>query len=156
MAIIREYRHQDVAELAAVWHRSGQAVYTFLPTWQAFSADHAQRVFCEVIAVECDIWVIGSSTQVHGFLALQDSYIDRLYIDPDYWCQGLGGRLLDFARTVHPNGLELHTHVENHRARKFYEKAHFHAVKFGQSPAPESAPDVEYHWRPRHKSGGRG
>jgi hypothetical protein len=29
-----------------------------------------------------------------------------------------------------------------------YEGQGFVAVKYGLSPAPESAPDVEYHWRP--------
>jgi hypothetical protein len=29
-----------------------------------------------------------------------------------------------------------------------YEKHGFKAVKFGLSPPPESAPDVEYRWRP--------
>jgi ribosomal protein S18 acetylase RimI-like enzyme len=47
-----------------------------------------------------------------------------------------------------PNGLELHTHQENESACAFYEKHGFAAVKYGISPAPESVPDVEYHWRP--------
>ena len=32
--------------------------------------------------------------------------------------------------------------------RQLYETHGFGAVKFGVSPPPESAPDVEYHWRP--------
>ena len=53
-----------------------------------------------------------------------------------------------FAKTLHPDGLELHTHQENHAARQLYERHGFRAVKFGLSPPPENAPDVEYHWRP--------
>jgi hypothetical protein len=49
---------------------------------------------------------------------------------------------------VSPSGLELRTHQENHAARALYEKQGFVAVGFGLSPPPESAPDVEYHWRP--------
>jgi ribosomal protein S18 acetylase RimI-like enzyme len=52
------------------------------------------------------------------------------------------------AKRLHPNGLELHTHQENHAARRLYEQHGFRAVKFGLSPPPENAPDVEYHWRP--------
>jgi hypothetical protein len=44
--------------------------------------------------------------------------------------------------------LELHTHQENYAARRLYEQHGFRAVKFGLSPPPENAPDVEYHWRP--------
>src|SRR5687767_7326134 len=54
-------------------------------------------------------------------------------------------------QSASPDGLALHTHQENHAARAFYEKHGFRAVKFGISPPPENAPDVEYHWRPgRH------
>jgi len=56
--------------------------------------------------------------------------------------------LSQLAKAMHPNGLELHTHQENRAARRLYEKHGFKAVKFGVSPPPESAPDVEYHWRP--------
>jgi hypothetical protein len=45
-------------------------------------------------------------------------------------------------------GLECHTHQENQAARAFYERNDFIAVKYGISPPPESAADIEYHWRP--------
>ena len=83
-----------------------------------------------------------------AFLAMRSSYIDRLYVDPARQRRGWGTRLLEHARALSPRGLELHTHVENHVARALYEKHGFVAVRFGVSPPPESAPDVEYHWRP--------
>jgi hypothetical protein len=42
----------------------------------------------------------------------------------------------------------LQEHQANVAARALYEGHGFQAVKFDLSPAPESAPDVEYHWRP--------
>jgi ribosomal protein S18 acetylase RimI-like enzyme len=56
--------------------------------------------------------------------------------------------LLAHACSLSPQGLELHTHQQNTGARRFYERHGFAAVRFGLSPPPESAPDVEYHWRP--------
>ncbi len=79
---------------------------------------------------------------------MKGSYIDRMYIDSPYWRQGWGTQLMAFAKGLCPEGLELCTHQENHGARQFYEKHGFTAVRFGISPAPENAPDVEYHWRP--------
>lgn len=54
---------------------------------------------------------------IAGFLALQGSYVDRLYVDPSRQRRGIGRALI--TRAV-----------------------------FSISPPPESAPDVEYHWRP--------
>jgi hypothetical protein len=57
------------------------------------------------------------------------------------------------ARELSPRGLRLFTHQANAKARAFYEKEGFRVVRFGTSPPPESAPDVEYAWAP--KSDGR-
>ena len=95
-----------------------------------------------------DLWVAEERGQLLGYLARKDSYIDRLYVKPSAQRRGVGLALLKKARELSPTGLELHTHQENAKARRFYEKHGFRAVRFGVSPPPESAPDVEYHWRP--------
>ena len=92
-------------------------------------------------------WALSIETVV-AFLAMNGSYIDRMYVDPIEWRKGWGARFLALAKALFPSGLELHTHQENHAARALYEKQGFVAVRFGLSPPPESAPDVEYHWRP--------
>jgi GNAT superfamily N-acetyltransferase len=71
-----------------------------------------------------------------------------MFVDPPEWRKGWGTRLVLLAKTLHPEGLELHTHQANQAARQLYETHGFRAVKFGLSPPPESVPDVEYHWRP--------
>ena len=83
-----------------------------------------------------------------GFLALAGSYVDRLYVLPARQRRGVGERLLAHAKSLAPHGLELHTHQKNGKARAFYEKHGFAAVRFGTSPPPENEPDVEYWWRP--------
>jgi len=89
--------------------------------------------------------------QVVAYLAMKGSYIDRMFVDPGQWRKGWGTRLVVLAKGLSPNGLQLHTHQENHAARKLYEKHGFRAVNFGTSPPPESAPDVEYHWKPDNR-----
>ena len=83
-----------------------------------------------------------------GFLALEGDYVDRLYVHPASQRRGAGEALLAWARARSPQRLRLHTHQQNAPARRFYERHGFVPVKFGVSPPPESAPDVEYLWRP--------
>jgi ribosomal protein S18 acetylase RimI-like enzyme len=146
--LIRRYRDADEAAVVGVWHRSGLAAYLYLPTWQSFPLERAREVFHRDIVERCEVWVGEDDGRVVAFLALRESYIDRLYVDPGRQRTGWGTRLLEHARALSPRGLELHTHVENTAARALYEKHGFVAVRFGVSPPPESAPDVEYHWRP--------
>jgi len=145
---IRKFQPAHEADVVEVWHRSGRAAYTFLPTWQAFTLEQAQWFFANVIRPNCSIWVATLDERVVAYLAMKGMYIDRLYVDPREWRKGWGTQLVSFAKQLSPSGLELHTHQANFAARELYERHGFRAVKFGLSPAPESAPDVEYHWRP--------
>jgi GNAT superfamily N-acetyltransferase len=150
--VIRPYQDADEAAVVGVWYRSGQATYSFLPLWQVMTLDRAGEIFREVIRPQCTVWVGRVNEQIVAYLAMKGSYIDRMYIDPSEWRRGWGTRLMAFAKSVSPDGLELHTHQENRAARRFYEQHGFKAVRFGTSPPPESVPDVEYHWRPDNKA----
>jgi GNAT superfamily N-acetyltransferase len=145
---IRPFAADDAPVVIGVWHRSGRAAYQYLPTWQALTLERAGEVFRAVIEPRCNIWVGTRGGGVVAFLALIGCYIDRMYVDPTEWRKGWGTAFILLAQQLRPGGLELHTHQENHAARALYEKHGFKAVKFGVSPPPESAPDVEYHWRP--------
>src|SRR5919201_3854342 len=156
---IRPFRDADESAIVGVWHRSAKAAYTFLPLWQTLTLDCARTIFREVILGQCNLWVGTLEQQVVAYLAMKGSYIDRMFVDPSQWRKGWGTRLVAFAKNLSPHGLELHTHQQNHAARRLYERHGFKAVKFGTSPPPESAPDVEYHWRPDnsevHQTGAR-
>ena len=97
------------------------------------------------------VWVVETEGRPVAFMAMNQDFIDQLYIHPDYWRQGIGDALLNFARKQSPGHLWLYTLQVNANARAFYEKNGFIAEKFGISPAPESEPDVEYHWH-NHQS----
>ena len=146
--MIRPLRTTEIDEIALIWYRAGLDEYDYLPRFQALGELEALNIFRNVILPENQLWVEENNAATRGFLALNNSYIDRLYVDPSHQRTGVGSRLLDHAKTIFPDGLQLHTHQQNVRARNFYEKHGFVAVKFGVSPAPESVPDVEYHWSP--------
>jgi GNAT superfamily N-acetyltransferase len=143
--LIRLYQSKDELAVVEVWHRAGRTAF---PTWQTFTLEQARAVFHKVILAHCDIWVGTRDERIVAYLAMKGSYLDRLFVDPSEQRQGWGTRFINFAKQRSPNGLELHTHQENQAARALYEKHGFVAVKFGVSPPPESALDVEYHWRP--------
>jgi ribosomal protein S18 acetylase RimI-like enzyme len=119
-----------------------------VPSWQALTIEQAHMVFHDVIRPSCTIWVGVHDQQVVAYLALKESHIDQLYVDPSEWRKGWGTRLIAVAKTFSPQGLELHTHQANQAARRLYEAHGFRAVAFGISPPPEALPDVEYHWHP--------
>ena len=146
--MIRPFEISDEARVSKVWLKASLDEYTYLPQVQSLDEEKALRIFHKIITLKSDIWLEVDELNIRGFVALQESYIDRLYIDPEFQRQGIGTALVKFAKDRHPEGIELRTHQQNKRACEFYQKHGFEAVKYGISPPPESAPDVEYHWRP--------
>jgi len=145
--LVRPFAPEDAGRVIAVWHASKQDVYTFIALEQSYTIETDSAFFRRYIEPRCDLFVAELDGAIVGYLAMNESYIDRLYVMPEQQRQGVGTRLIERAREHSPAGLELHTHQKNERARNFYEKHAFVAVHFGISPPPESEPDVEYHWR---------
>ena len=102
--LVRPFEATDESAVVAVWHRSGRAAYTFLPTWQTFTVENAQVVFRNVIRPKCDIWVGTLHQTVVAYLAVNGSYIDRMYVDPIEWRKGWGARLVALAKELSPSG----------------------------------------------------
>jgi ribosomal protein S18 acetylase RimI-like enzyme len=145
---IRKIDDAEVFNLAEVWHFTKKAAYSYLPLEQFRTFDEDEKFFREKILPRCDVWAADDNGRITGFLAIQGTYVDRLYVLPNLQRRGIGGRLILHAKALSPDGLELHTHRKNIPAWKFYEKHGFLAFHFGMSPPPESEPDIEFHWRP--------
>jgi ribosomal protein S18 acetylase RimI-like enzyme len=152
---LRRYREEDEAGLLRLWHETKQHAYPYLPTEQAYTLETDTAFFREHLAPGSEIWLAIASGgsragegALLGFMALRGSYLDRLYVHPGLQRSGVGAALIDRAKALRPEGLELHTHQQNVSACSFYEKHGFRPVRWGTSGPPESSPDVLYRWRP--------
>jgi putative acetyltransferase len=144
---VRRLIESESRAVVELWHHTKKDAYPYLPLEQARTPEDDYTFFHQKLLPRCDIWVAEQKGRLVGFLAIQGSYIDRLYVSPNVQRVGIGSALIKHAMELSPTGLELHTHQKNMVARRFYEKHGLVAVHFGVSPAPESEPDVEYRWR---------
>ena len=143
---IRFYQADDFQPVTRLWRRAREVAMPELTARMGYSFETDQAFFGQHIVSECDLWVAVKQNLPVAFMGIKKDFIDYLYVDPDYHRQGIGQAFLDHARDLSPHHLWLYTHTANHMARAFYEKNGFIAERFGISPAPESEPDVEYHW----------
>jgi len=143
---IRVIETFEVAETVRMWRRSREGVQPEIEARMGYSPADDLAFFTNTILESCNVWLARRNRHVVGLLAIRGDSIEQLYVDPIEQRRGIGTRLLDFAKSLHPAGLRLQTHQANQGARRFYEKNGFRAAAFGISPAPESEPDVRYEW----------
>jgi GNAT superfamily N-acetyltransferase len=144
---IRDYRNEDFDPVTILWRISREKSLPEFQRQKGHFFYEDRDYFRGHILANNKVWVAEWDRRPVAFMAVNQDFIDQLYIDPDFQRRGIGKALLDFARTLTPDHLWLYTLQVNFMARAFYEKNGFAAEKFGFSPPPENEPDVEYHWR---------
>ena len=141
----------DAESVATVYLRSRRELVAFAPLVHSEEAVRAWIRDALIAAGRTTVAVVDG--QVVGFLSVskdaQGSWIDQLYLLPEWTGRGLGSELLGLAREELPSPIRLYTFQANQAARRFYERHGFEAAAFGDgSGNEERCPDILYEWRP--------
>lgn len=150
---IRRMAPGELEAVVRLWRRAREDVQPWLEARMGHTPADDLRFFRDTVARENEVWVAVSGGSVLGLLAIAGNRVSQLYVDPPAQRRGVGTALLAQARVLSPRGLQLFTHRRNTRARAFYERRGFRAVRFGTSPPPESELDVLYAWAPQGGAG---
>jgi GNAT superfamily N-acetyltransferase len=143
---VRRAADGDAEAIGDVYLASFGATYAF-PL--AHPEVDIRRWIRDVVVGRDETWVAEADEGIVGFLTLTDDMLDQLYVAPAWQGRGIGDRLVAFAKTRRPEGLDLYTFQVNERARRFYERRGFQPVALGDgSGNEERQPDVRYAWRP--------
>jgi ribosomal protein S18 acetylase RimI-like enzyme len=88
------------------------------------------------------VTVAEAEREIVGFIAVHDTWIDLLYIDPAWTGRGVGSRLLAKADLAEA---KLYCFQANLGARRFYERHGFRAAALsGGARNEEGLPDILY------------
>ena len=144
--IIRPYDPAHLQAAASLWIASARSNGLPAAELGITAAALADRLPGE-IAGGWDVFLGWRDEALVGFLALAPTTacLEQIFVLPDAQGRGHGARLLDFAKARMPDGLWLWTRLDNHGARRFYER---HGLR-----AEETAPHprrgylrVRYRW----------
>jgi ribosomal protein S18 acetylase RimI-like enzyme len=148
--LIREYRDEDFDAVTILWRVARERLLPEGETDTGHNFYEDQAYFRNEILKKNHVWVVEIDQRPAAFMAMENDFIDQLYVHPKHQRGGIGKALLAFARSKSPDHLWLFTLQSNVNAQAFYEKNGFVAEKYGISP--ENEPDVEYHWRKTQSS----
>ncbi|HWE06229.1 MAG TPA: GNAT family N-acetyltransferase [Rhizomicrobium sp.] len=139
---IRSYADSDSDAVTSIWLSSWQSTGVPAPV----TLSELRERWPQELAKGWVVHVATVGPDVVGFLALHEDKTEQLFVAPGMQGQGIGKRLLDFAKAARPNGFHLTTALES-RAGRFYERE---GLTRGETTAHArfGHPIVRYDWRP--------
>jgi ribosomal protein S18 acetylase RimI-like enzyme len=147
--IVRAFEPSDEPAVVRVWQRAGAVAYAAWTT--PFTLEQTAAVFRRSVLGRCRIRVGTLGEEVVAFIAVADSRIERLYVDPAHWCQGWGMRLVELAKELCPDGLEVDTDADDEAPCTLYERCGFRAVRYYTGEPGDSHRGVTYKWEPANR-----
>ena len=81
-----------------------------------------KRRFSEQLARGWCVHVASTGSRIVGFIVIHENEVKQLFVASMLQGNGVGKRLLDFMKSLRPEGFWLVTPAANHRARQFYER----------------------------------
>lgn len=147
-AQIRPYSAADEDTAIALWQRTWQVAYPQiafakrLEWWRARWRDDLVPVAAIVIA-ERDGAMIGFVT-----IDEKTGYLDQIVVAPEAWGAGIGRQLLDEAKRLSPDKIELQVNEDNARAISLYTRAGF-SIAGSDVNKHSGAPVYLMAWRPK-------
>jgi GNAT superfamily N-acetyltransferase len=141
--MIRGARSGDVDAIAELYERSFGTL-SFLPRLDTLEEHRAW--FGQIVA-QREVWVREDGGAIVGFIALDVTTVDYLYVEPEMTGRGIGSALLDHAKNRRPNGFSLWTFQQNEGARRFYERHGLRVIRLTDGEDnEEKTPDALYAW----------
>ncbi|WP_367189701.1 acetyltransferase [Burkholderia sp. Ed8] len=121
MIRIRQSTEADGTRVLDIWRRAVDATHPFL------SDDDRRAIEAEVVtflpAAPLDLAVDAHDRPI-GFMLLDGSHMEALFVDPAHHGTGVGRRLVEAALGRHPN-LTTDVNEQNEAATAFYERLGF-------------------------------
>ena len=147
--VLRRGIDNDAEAVAELYLRARRAAMPAIPMIVHTDEETRSWIARRVIP-HTELWVAESDEgALVGMLALDNEWVDQLYVEPAVTGQGIGRELIALAKRERPSGLRLWTFESNVRAQRFYERHGFSARDRTAGDNEEGAPDVLYVWERR-------
>lgn len=144
---LRPWTPADTDALVALWRDSFLA--TGLPGAEEAELDHLKDKLKRGVAEGWSVYVAFRGEALAGFLALGRAAgkLEQIFVAPAHQREGLGRKMMAFAKAEMPKGFVLRMAAANLPARRLYESAGMRIVSTERHPR-HGHDIMTYEWRP--------
>jgi len=136
----------DGEALAALATAARHAAVPLMPP-HVHTPEEDRAWIADQLAGEREVWVTESAEGLVGYAILEPGWLHSLYVRPDLKGQGIGSFLLDFIKSLRPDGFSLWVFVSNVAAQRFYRRHGLVEVRRTDgADNDEGEPDIEMAW----------
>lgn len=120
--MIRAFRNDDLTEIMQIWLDTNTKAHNFIPK-EYWTGNYAM---VKEVLPQAEIYVYedGNTNQVQGFIGLNDSYIEGIFVREEAQSRGVGKQLLNYVKERKAT-LRLSVYQKNARAIAFYQREQF-------------------------------
>ncbi len=115
-SLIREYRHEDLADILTAWESGSKVAHPFLT--EQFLEQERHNI-PNMYLPNAETWVAEADGQVIGFIALIGNEVGAIFVKSEFHSLGVGRGLMDKAQELRGE-LEVEVFKANEIGRKFY------------------------------------
>jgi putative acetyltransferase len=143
---VRSYTSADEDTAIELWLRTWQE--TFPEIDFAARVDWWRKRWRTELVPQARILIAEMDGVIEGFVTIdpKSGYLDQLVVAPEFWGSNVAELLLDAAKRIAPQGIELLVNTDNGRAIAFYEKHGFDMAGDDVNPV-SGRPVFRMRWR---------
>ncbi len=118
--MIRELRKADINKVANIWLDTNITAYYFIPAqyWKS------NFELVKELLLQATVYIHEDKQEIHGFIGLNDEYVEGIFVSDEMQSQGIGKVLLNYAKDTRSK-LLLNVYQKNTRAISFYQREGF-------------------------------
>ena len=118
--MIRELRKADINRVAKIWLDTNINAHYFI------SAQYWKSNFelVKELLLQATVYIHEDKQEIHGFIGLNDEYVEGIFVSDEMQSRGIGKMLLDYIKDK-KDRLQLKVYQKNVRAMSFYQREGF-------------------------------
>ena len=122
--MIRRLISSDIPFVSKIWLNGNLEAHNFVISEHWYSIEN--KAINKIITSECYVYLV--ENKICGYIAINDGYIEHLYVVADMQKRGIGKQLVEFCKNNYKE-LSLHVFKKNKKAVDFYLKQDFSIIK---------------------------